>query len=513
MKKPKKFIVTGLSSLLVMASLVGCSTINDTEDSAQIQNTQTNQTQVQQVSAKKPKYIFLFIGDGMSHTQVNAAQVYKGSLANQDKVELEKLGFTQFPVIGNVTTQDSTSFAPDSASTATSIAGGVKTHSGVIGLAADKKTKTETIAEKLKDEGYKIGIVSSVTLNHATPAAFYAHTESRDNYYDIALQMADSNFDYFAGGELGSATGEDENKKSAYEILEEKGYKVTNNKDEILSLDSNSEKVYAINPQLQDSGAMQYHIDADEDSIVLKDLVKKGIDVLDDDNGFFMAVESGKVDWAGHANDAMANIGEVVALDEAIQEAINFYNEHPDETLILVTGDHETGGMSIGQATTGYDTAFDILQNQKISYVEFDEMINEEKEKNPNLKFEDVMPMIKENFGLMTKDDKDASKNEELVLSDYEYNKLVAAFEETMKSSDERSEGTENEILYGGYEPLSVTLTHIINNKAGIGWTSYSHTGLPVPVYAMGASSELFNGSYDNTDIFNKLVQVCGLEK
>lgn len=508
MKRPKKFIVIGLSSLLVMSSLVGCSTTNDNE-----QNTQTNETQVQQVSTKKPKYIFLFIGDGMSHTQVNAAQVYKGTLANKDKVELEKLGFTQFPVVGNATTQDSTSFAPDSASTATSIAGGVKTHSGVIGLAADKTTKTETIAEKLKKEGYKVGVVSSVTLNHATPAAFYAHTESRGNYYDIALQMADSNFDYFAGGALGDAAGEDEKQKSAYEILQEKGYKVTNNKDEILKLDSKTEKVYAINPELQDDGAMEYSIDADENSLVLKDLVKKGIDVLDNDKGFFMTVESGKVDWAGHANDAMANIGDVVALDESIEEAVKFYNEHPDETLILVTGDHETGGMSIGQATTGYDTAFDILQNQKMSYVEFDEMINKEKEKNPNLKFEDIMPIIKENFGLMTKDDKDASKNEELVLSDYEYNKLVKAFEETMKPSDKRSEGTENEILYGGYEPLSVTLTHIINNKAGIGWTSYSHTGVPVPVYAMGASSELFNGSYDNTDIFNKLVQACGLKK
>lgn len=508
MKKPKKFLVIGLGTLLVMTSLVGCRTTNGSDS-----NSQKNNAQVEQVSTKKPKYIFLFIGDGMSHTQVNAAQVYNGTIANKNKIELEKLGFTQFPVIGNVTTQDSTSFAPDSASTATSIAGGVKTHSGVIGLASDKKTKTETIAEKLKKEGYKVGVVSSVTLNHATPAAFYAHTESRGNYYDIALQMADSNFDYFAGGALGNANGEDEKQKSAYDILQEKGYKVTNNKDEILSLDSKTEKVYAINPELQDDGAMEYRIDSDENSIVLKDLVKKGIDVLDNDKGFFMAVESGKVDWAGHANDAMANIGDVIALDEAIKEAVNFYNEHPDETLILVTGDHETGGMSIGQATTGYDTAFDILQNQKMSYVEFDEIINKHKEENQNLKFEDVMPIIKENFGLTTKDDPEASKNEALVLSDYEYNKLVKAFEETMKIEGERTKGTENEILYGSYEPLSVTLTHIINNKAGIGWTSYAHTGVPVPMYALGASSELFNGSYDNTDIFNKLVKACGLEK
>ncbi|MGL5347108.1 MAG: alkaline phosphatase [Peptostreptococcaceae bacterium] len=507
MKRPQKFAIILLSATIATSVLTGCQSTNNTQTDVE------TKTQVQQASIKKPKYIFLFIGDGMSHTQVNAAQVYNGTIANKNKVELEKLGFTQFPVVGNVTTQDSTSFAPDSASTATSIAGGVKTHSGVIGLHADKTTKTETIAEKLKKDGYKVGIVSSVTLNHATPAAFYAHTESRGNYYDIAKQMSDSNFDYFAGGSLDSAKGEDEKQKDAYEILKEKGYNVTNDKEEILKLDSKSEKVYAINPELQ-GGAMEYDIDSDKDSLVLKDFVKKGIDVLDNDKGFFMMVESGKVDWAGHANDAKSNIGDTIAFDEAIAEAVEFYNENPEDTLILVTGDHETGGMSIGQATTGYDTAFDLLQNQKISYEAFDELLNKFKEENKNAKFKDVLPMIKENFGLITKDDKDSSKkeNEMLVLSDYEYKKLEVAFKETMKESDKREESIETDILYGGYEPLTVTLTHILNNKAGIGWTSYSHTGVPVPLYAKGVNEEMFNGSYDNTDIFKKLVEMCGLK-
>lgn len=507
MKRPQKYAIILLSAVVATSTLTGCKSTNKAEDALE------TKTKVAQASIKKPKYVFLFIGDGMSHTQVNAAQVYNGTIANKDKVELEKLGFTQFPVIGNVTTQDSTSFAPDSASTATSISGGVKTHSGVIGLHSDKTTKTETIAEKLKKDGYKVGIVSSVTLNHATPAAFYAHTESRGNYYDIATQMSESNFDYFAGGALEKAKGEDENQKDAYEILKEKGYTVTNDKEEILALDGNTEKVYAINPELQ-GGAMEYDIDSDENSLVLKDFVKKGIDVLDNDKGFFMMVESGKVDWAGHANDAKSNICDTIAFDEAIAEAVAFYNENPDDTLILVTGDHETGGMSIGQATTGYDTAFDLLENQKVSYEAFDELLTKFKEENKNGKLKDVLPMIKENFGLMTKDDKDASKkeNEMLILSDYEYKKIEESFKETMKDEEKRTEGIEADILYGGYEPLTVTLTHILNNKAGIGWTSYSHTGVPVPLYAKGVNEEMFNGSYDNTDIFNKLVEMCGLK-
>lgn len=236
---------------------------------------------------KKPKYIFNFIGDGMSYVQVNSAQIYKG-VTEEGGINLGELVISQFPVCGSATTQDATSFAPDSASTATAISSGIKTHSGVIGYNADKQTKPESITEKLKKEGYKIGIVSSVSIDHATPAAFYAHAVSRKEMYDIALQLADSDFDYFAGGSLAQPNGKNGDQKSAFDIIEEKGYKIVDTKEEILSLNSKSGKVYAINPELQDSQAMSYDLDASEDSIRLKDLVKKGIDVLDNEDGFFM---------------------------------------------------------------------------------------------------------------------------------------------------------------------------------------------------------------------------------
>lgn len=149
-----------------------------------------------------------------------------------------------------------------------------------------------------------------------------------------------------------------------------------------------------------------------------------------------------------------------------------------------------------------------------MSYVEFDKLIGDYKASTSadKAKLEDLLPIIKENFGLVTSKDKDAAKNPALVLTDYEYKKLENAFKETMKAQEDRAQGEQQTALYGGYEPLSVTLTHILNNKAGIGWTSYAHTGVPVPVYAMGQGQELFNGSYDNTDIFNKLVEICGLK-
>ena len=210
----------------------------------------------------------------------------------------------------------------------------------------------------------------------------------------------------------------------------------------------------------------------------------------------------------GHANDAMSNIQDVVAFDEAISEAVKFYNEHPDETLIIVTGDHETGGMTLGQATTGYDTAFDLLSNQKMSYEAFDEILKTYLEANPNASFDDTFSLVTENFGLL----KEGAEDNLLVLTEYELNKVKAAYEETLKPAEERATDEEATILYGGYEPLTVTLTHILNNKAGIGWTSYSHTGLPVPVYAIGAGAEEFNGFYDNTDIYNKTVKIAGIK-
>ncbi|OON94289.1 MAG: alkaline phosphatase, partial [Candidatus Epulonipiscium fishelsonii] len=367
----------------------------------------------------------------------------------------------------------------------------------------DKTTVLDTLPELLKEDGYKIGIVSTVTLNHATPAASYAHTESRNNYYDIAIQMAYSNFDYFAGGELSEADG-DGTQKNAYKVMEDKGYDIVNTKEGFNEI-KNGDKVYAISPDAD--GAMPYSLDEKSDAITLADFVEKGIEVLDnEDKGFFMWIESGKIDWAGHANDAMANIHDTIAFDEAVEEAISFYNKHPEDTLIIVTGDHETGGMTIGQASTGYNTAFNLLDNQKVSYDKFEDIFAEFKSNNPQATFDDVLDLIKENFGLVPEENANCASDEALVLSDYEYNKLFNAFEESMKPRVAETE--ENDILYGGYDPLTVTLTHILNAKAGIGWTSYSHTGVPVPVYAIGNNAEIFSGSYDNTELFDKLASL-----
>ena len=135
-----------------------------------------------------PKYVFMFIGDGMGNPQVTATQYYLGALENPDSTipVPAQLSFTDFENVGLMTTYDASSFCPDSASTATSMASGQKTLSGVINYNIDLTESFKIITEYAKEAGKKVGVISSVSLDHATPAAYYAKSESRGEYYDIA---------------------------------------------------------------------------------------------------------------------------------------------------------------------------------------------------------------------------------------------------------------------------------------------------------------------------------------
>lgn len=524
----KRFMSVFLLSVMVFSLVTGCSLASKVNLIPQVVEATDGQSVLVNNGGITPKYIFMFIGDGMAAVQVNSAQIYGGN-NKHNNMKLDVLNFQDFEAVGYQTTHDATSFAPDSASTATALSSGFKTWSGTVGLKpvgnvtgnkvenVNSREVPMTIAERLKEEkGMKIGIVSTVTLNHATPAAYYAHIASRNDYYDIALQMADSGFDYFGGGTLSQRFGKDNDQKDAYEVLREKGYKVVDTKEEILALNNESGKAYAVSPVIQDGGAMPYAIDNKKGDLTLADFVEKGIDILNNDKGFFMMVESGKIDWAGHANDAKANIGDVLAFEDSIQVAIDFAKKYPKETLIVVTGDHETGGMTIGQATTKYDTAIEILKNQKMSYIAFDTLLDEIIEENPDLSYQEIAPIIRKNFGLKNDyQDADFGANNSymtLELSDKQARRLERAFDETMANEIIEEDEDEFYLLYGGYNPISVTMTDILNNKAGIGWTSYSHTGVPVPVYASGAQAELFNGAYDNTEVYYKLVEAIGLK-
>lgn len=491
----------------------------------------------------KAKYVFLFIGDGMAAAQRNAAEIFLASRKGLSRPEEAKLVMNTFPAQGMNTTYDLTSVIPDSASTATAISCGHKTRSGVIGMDAGGKVSYENMAETAHKQGWKVGILSTVSLDHATPAAFYAHVPSRKQMYDISMQLANSGFDYFAGGQLLKPEDKkDPNKPNAIEAARKNGYTVAVGRSEFEALKPGTGKVIAMSSAVDKDAAMYYTLDqaGDKNQITLAEFVQKGIELLDNPNGFFMMIEGGKIDWACHANDAASSIGDTLALDEAVAEAVKFYDKHPQETLILVTGDHETGGLTIGFAGTQYSSFVDKIQNQRMSYIEFDKKLDEYKKSHTpaDARLDDLMPLIKEAFGLyvMPADEKTALEKKvtegkvegvtdeareeakeaekklkySMALTDLELNVLQKAFAQSMQGEKERARDDYTYLLYGGYEPLSVKLTTILNNKAGIGWTSYSHTGVPVQTSALGVGAESFNGYYDQTDIYKKMMKIAG---
>lgn len=506
----KKTKLTGA----VLSALIGLSAIASL-------NAETKIT-VPATGKGTPKYVFLFIGDGMSYPQIQSAAYYTGKDAAgivdvvkksenpSDSPEMKALSFYQFPVAGSASTYDATSFAPDSASTATSIFTGYKTHSSSINVDITKKIKYRTIAEQLRNQKkYKIGVISTVNLNHATPAATYAHQASRKSNYPIGQELVSSNFEYFAGGALMDPQDKNKDKTSIYDLAKNAGYKVCFDQKSAAAL-KNGDKALVIAETLADSDSMSYDNDRKEGEWALRDYVRKGIEVLDNKTGFFMMVEGGKVDWACHANDARSSIADTLALSEAVEEAISFYNKHPKETLILVTADHETGGLTIGYAGTDYNLFFRTLDNQKISYAKFDSDYVSAYKKN-GTSFEAVMKDVEKLFGLKMPGADGSNKNGGLVLTDYELSRIKTAYEKTIKNDNNRSQMEYD--IYGTYEPLTITITHILNAKSGLGWTSNSHTGLPVPVFALGAGQEEFKGFYDNTEIYKKLAELTKVVK
>jgi alkaline phosphatase len=469
--------------------------------------------------ATEPKYVFFFLGDGMANSQIQATEAYlttknggKATLAEDLLKPENRLNMSKMPVAGMQTTYDSFALMTDSASAGTAFACGIKTMSGVIGMDNTKTISYKSVAQLAHEKGKKVGIITSVSLDHATPASYYASVPSRGHMNNIATQMAKTGYEFFGGGGLVKPTGATapDTNNNVWGLLAASGYTVLNDRESILALKTKpKDKVVAINPWLQDSAAMPYAIDRPATNLSLAEMTDVAVSNLSQGNrGFFIMVEGGKVDWACHANDAIAAIGDMLDFDAAVGVALEFYKKHPDETLIVVTGDHETGGMSIGHATTAYTAYYDRLLGQKNSFQYFGD--NQWKAHKaaykdsvcPNWQIDNTLEANAAMLGLMS----DVFGLNWSVLNDHQKEKLEDAYDKSLCGVN-NNKAAENTLLYGTYEPIIVTITHILNERASIGWTSYSHTGVPVPVFAQGEGASLFAGFYDNTDIAKKLAK------
>lgn len=446
----------------------------------------------------KAKYVFLFIGDGMGLAQVQAAELYLA--AGSDSVGTQKLCFTQFPEHGLVTTYSANSNITCSSAAGTALATGTKTNNGVIGKSS-KGEKLSTIAEKAKAQGFKVGIISSVSIDHATPASFYAHQDYRGMYYEISTELGASNFDYFGGGGFQYPQGKSGDKPNSFEMAKEAGYRLINQKDSILGIKNGDQKIFAMNPVMYPKGDFYWAIDSVKDALSLADFTRKGIEVVNNPKGFFMMVEGGKIDWAGHGNDAASNIHETLEFDKAVAEALNFYKQHPDETLILVTADHETGGLALGvNNSKGLDLT--VLKHQRVSTQEFQRMLQELKESGKKVKFDDIVVLITEKFGLNNGEEK-------MALSPQQTDWLKSAFNNEFGNGN--AVNPDKDYLdHGAEKTLAERVVYIMSLKSGIGWTTNDHSGSPVPIRAIGVGKERFCGMIDNTDIPKNIQAIMG---
>lgn len=293
-----------------------------------------------------PKYVFLFIGDGMSYNNVALAESYLSYKSG--KLGGEQLLFTSFPVHGSATSHSADSRVTDSSASGTAIACGSKTNNNMVGVAPDGNP-LKSISYELKDMGYNVGIISSVPVNHATPSAFYAHNKSRSDYYNITGQIPSSGFDFFAGSGMIDYFGTKEDiKESSAKMLEDKGINVCFGIDEAEEAIRNNDRIVVCQPYNQEKEAANYDAGGEvpEGHITLSEFLQLGLERLDDKEPFFIMCEGGDIDWAAHGQKTMPTIFSIIEFNKAIAVAYEFYMKHPDETLIVVTADHGTGGAS-----------------------------------------------------------------------------------------------------------------------------------------------------------------------
>ncbi len=440
--------------------------------------------------AQHAKYVFYFIGDGMGVNQVNGTRAYMGQSNAQykDSIYVPQLLMTTFPVAGLATTHSATNRVTDSAAAGTALACGHKTYNHAIGMDLNKHA-LESVAIKAKRSGKAVGIATTVSVDHATPAVFYAHQPSREMYYEIACEIPKSNFDFFAGSDFLDPTPA--GKPNIYNMVKEASYSIQRGYN---NFNASAKKIILLQPKGKDKHSVPYAIDSQSDDLTLTQITKAAIAKLSQNKkGFFVMLEGGKIDWACHANDAATVFGEVKDLDNAVQVAYNFYKRHPNETLIVITADHETGGIALGRGA--YSLNLGVLAHQRCSVGELSNKLNELRIANKgNVSWEEVKTLLAKETGL------------------FDTTKLPWPLEKRIRDAYYKSfvKGNAKKVtnLYGKEEPIAAEAIAVLDEFASVSWASHGHSAGLVPVFAIGAGAEEFKGLQDNIEIPKKIAKI-----
>ncbi|NDV17035.1 alkaline phosphatase [Muricauda sp. TY007] len=291
-------------------------------------NSSKKEAEPLETAKEEPLNIIFMIGDGMGVPQVSSAYYFGDSLPN----------FSRFKQIGFHQTSATDYTITDSAAGATAFSTGEKTYNRAIGVSVDSLPQ-ETILERLQGEGYQTGLISLTTITHATPASFYAHVPDRDMHEEIASQLVESNVDFFAGGGK-KFFNQRTDGKNLFEELVDKNYHLDTL--ELSETIKGKKNAYV----LADDG-IPSKIDGRGD--YLSEATTMALNYFDQrEEPFFMMVEGSYIDWGGHAENAEMMISEVADFDKTLGVVLDYVEAHPN-TLLVVTADHETGGVSIGK--------------------------------------------------------------------------------------------------------------------------------------------------------------------
>ncbi len=436
------------------------------------------------------KYVFYLIGDGMGINSVYGAELYNRATGKGP----DNINFLHFPVSTVVTTHSASSLVTDSAAAATALASGHKTLESCLGIDSEGRP-VHCLADWAKDKGAGVGIATSVGVNHATPAAFYSHVDSRVKFADIIDDYIGSEVDFLAGsGVYGDKTAKIDASVLKNRIIEAgitvlEGSAMEKSKDvegRLMCLDGTKRT------------ELRYAIDQKEVDVNLSDFVAAGIAYLDGnyrDKGFLFVIEGGKIDYAGHSNDAAGLFWEVNDFAASVDKVLDFYNEHPSETLIVVTSDHDTGAISLGAGEYRIDAS--MLANQCESEVAISNRYRKMFAKRTPT-YGEARDFLAANFGLW---------------SHVEVDETFDAHVKSLLDPGDAGgvDGVRN--LYSTNVRIVYDAVIYLAETSGFSWNTSTHSGSPVGLYVLGPGAENFSLCRDNTDIPRKIAEAAGYNR
>lgn len=427
-------------------------------------------------ASTKSRNLIVLIGDGMGPAQVSAARYYQQYVHGKPTLNLDPYYVGQATTYadrgedgGNVVS----GIVTDSASAGTAFATGNKTYNAAISISNEDVAKPyASVIEAAELSGKSTGLVTTARVTHATPAVYASHVRSRDNENAIASQYLESGVDVlFGGGESFFTTKEEKGKRTDKSLLPEftsKGYKIVKTAEDLKSLSAKDSKVLG----LFGSSHVAYVPDRSEETPDLAEMTSKALEILSSDqDGFVVMIEGGRIDHASHANDFPSTIQEVLDFDAAFKAAIDFAKKDGN-TSVVVTADHETGGLSLSRDNI-YELNVDLWDKQKHSSETLVSALNEAKT------ISDVKKIVADNTWIKDLTDEEAQQ---------------------ILDGDGSSYKRE-----GGYNA-------VISKRLLVGWSGHGHSAVDVGIWAYGPITDKVKGQVDNTQIAKASAEIIGVD-